>query len=311
MAYESYGSVSTGAMSSSDEEEDQTLVLLEQQRVKPTKEKIHYELSFAFQLMSATVWASMSIWGTWITVYYSKSAMFHWDGFNIAFPDMYTPGYNVASLAIALHLIGAAFMALVGAFQLVKFIRKRYTVFHRWSGRLYIAASIIASLGGLGFIFFKGSYGGRPADYAFATYGFIFLLSGILTYHYARQRDFDRHKLWAWRLYSLSLAGWMYRVDYYYWMVVFGIGPDSWLHNEAFQGAIDYWINWAFYVPNLIVVEIVYRWGENATLPSKLARALDTLYYVVFLVTVIFTIHAFLQLWMPSVLGFYKPGWIL
>lgn len=275
-------------------------------------DKSTYDLSLAFRLMSGTVWASMSLWGVWISVYYGKSALcFDWDAFNIAFPDMHKTGYNVAFVSIAVHLIGAAYMALAGAFQLVKYVRKRYIVVHKWVGRLYIVASLVTSLGGLGLIFFRGSSGGRPADYAFATYGFIFLISGILTYYYVKQKDISRHKLWAWRLYSLSLAGWMYRADYYWWMVSFGIGEDSWLHNESFQGAIDYWINWAFYVPNLLVVEIVYRWGENTTLPTFWSRVLDVSYYVVFVMTAIFTIHAFMQLWMPSILGFYQSGWII
>jgi hypothetical protein len=187
-------------------------------------------------------------------------------------------------------------MALAGSFQLVKYIRKTHPAFHRWVGRVYIVSTLIASIGGLVFIFNKGDYGGRPADYAFATYGFIFLLSGIMAFYYAYTKQFVRHKLWAWRLYSLSLAAWLYRFDYYCWMQLFGKGEDSWIHSENFQGPIDKYINWAFYAPNLIVVEIIFRWGENATLPSPWARVLD---------------HAFCQLWLPSILGTYKSSWIL
>jgi hypothetical protein len=275
------------------------------------KERPTYELSFAFQLMSGFVWASMSVWGVWISVYYTICAISDWKKFNIAFPDLYTPDFPVASFAICFHLIGAAFMALAGAFQLVKYIRKTYPVFHRWVGRIYIMSSMIASIGGLVFIFAKGDYGGRPADYAFATYGFIFLLCGIMAYYRAIRKQFVHHKLWAWRLYSLSLAAWMYRFDYYWWMELFGIGTNSWIHSESFQGPIDKYINWAFYVPNLIVVEIIFRWGENATLPTFLARVLDVSYYIIFVMAVIYTAHAFFQLWLPSILGTYDSGWIL
>ena len=277
----------------------------------PPKEKATYDLSFAFQLMSGTVWASFSLWGVWISIYYAKAALFDYEKFNIVFHDLYTPEFPAASFAICFHLVGAAYMALAGAFQLVKYIRKVYPVYHRWVGRLYILASMIASIGGLFFILTKGDEGGRPADYAFATYGVIFLCSGGFTYYHAKQRDFVRHKLWAWRLYALSLASWMYRFDYYWWMVLFGVGENSWLHQENYLGLADMWINWAFYLPNLIVVEIVFRWGENATLPSAWARVLDVCYYVVFGMTVIYTIHAFLQLWLPSALGYYESGWIM
>lgn len=211
---------------------------------KPTKEKSTYDLTFAFQLMSGFVWASMSIWGVWISVYYSIAALTDWNKFNIVFPDLYTPDRPLASFAICFHLVGAAFMAMAGAFQLVKYIRKEHPVFHRWVGRLYIVSSLIASIGALIFIFTKGDYGGKPADYAFGTYGIIFLTSGTMTYYYAYRREFLWHKLWAWRLYSLSLAAWMYRFDYYWWELLFGKGEDSWLHSENFQAGFDIWINW-------------------------------------------------------------------
>jgi Predicted membrane protein (DUF2306) len=121
------------------------------------KEKPTYDLTFAFQLMSGFVSCSMSIWGVWIAIFYGKAALYDWDQFNIVFPDLYTPEYPVASFAIAFHLIGAAFMAFAGAFQLIKYIRKVHPVFHRWVGRLYILSSLIASISALIFIFNKGT----------------------------------------------------------------------------------------------------------------------------------------------------------
>lgn len=276
----------------------------------PKEESPFYVLSKAFKILSATVWFSMSVWGIWISIFYTKAAAFNWNNFNIVFPDMYTKESPVASFAIAFHLIGAAFMAVAGAFQLVKYIRKTYPVFHRWVGRIYIVSSLIASIGGLVFIFAKGSYGGRQADYAFATYGFIFLACGILTFRYAIKRDFRLHKLWAWRLYSLALASWMYRFDYYLWKVLAG-HYNTWLSYPNFQGPFDKFENWAFYVPNLIVVEIVFRWGESNDLPTKWARILDACYYITFVVVVVYTIQAFFQLWLPSIIGTYQGGWII
>jgi Predicted membrane protein (DUF2306) len=143
-----------------------------EEEIPPTvtnKEPDTYNLSFVFSLLSGTVWFSMFLWGIWIATFYSLAiANRNWHNFNIIFPDMWVDEYPVASIAISIHLIGAVFMSLAGAFQLVKYIRKHYAVFHRWVGRLYVAASIIASCGGLVFIFNKGSYGGREADVAFA-----------------------------------------------------------------------------------------------------------------------------------------------
>jgi hypothetical protein len=241
----SYGSIS------SDDVETAKLVAGTSGTKKQEQESSTYNLSFPFQLLGGVVWFSFSLWGVWIAAFYGSSGLTDWNKMNIIFPDMYSPAYPTASIGIGIHLIGAAYMAMAGAFQLVKYIRKHYPAFHRWVGRGYILASMIASLGALTFIFTKGDYGGRPADYAFATYGITFFISGVMTYYFARQRNWTNHRLWAWRLYSLSLAAWIYRFDYHYWLAFFGDGDFdggmTWLHGEDFQGVYDLFINWAFW----------------------------------------------------------------
>lgn len=304
--YHQYGAVPTSSHDA-DLEDATTAALTEKPKLNKT-----YNLSFAFSLMSGTVWCSMSMWGAWIAIFYGKAAIIDWNLFNTVDYDLYTPDHPWASLAICVHLMGAAYMALAGAFQLVKYIRVQYPAWHRWVGRFYILACFIACTGALFFIVTKGGYGGRAADRAFGVYGILFLYSGLATYYYAAvAKDYTTHKLWAWRLYALSLSGWIYRFDYYWWMVFFGIGQTSWLHDNAFQGFIDLVLNWAFFVPSLIVVEIVFRWGENRALPTVWARVLNVCYYIIFVMTVIFTIHGLIQLRIPSIMGTYESGWIM
>eukprot|EP00977_Amphora_coffeiformis_P023476 scaffold13457_cov306-Amphora_coffeaeformis.AAC.1 len=306
-----------GNGTSSSSEMDHLLVSNNENNNKtlPTKtnEKATYELSFPFQVMSGFVWLSMFLWGVWIATFYSMAVMFDYNKLNIVFPDLWTPSHPLASWSMIIHFIGAFYMSCAGAVQLVKYIRKTYPAVHRWIGRLYIIASLIASTGGLIFCLTKGSYGGKQADYAFVTYGFIFLISGCMCYYRALRKEFQYHKLWAWRLYSLSLAAWLYRFDYYLWMLFFGKGENSWLHHENYTGLYDYFINWGFYVPGLIVVEIVYRWGETATLSSFTARLLDVMYGCIFVLAVVFTCHAAVQLWIPSIFNYYdyEHGWIM
>jgi hypothetical protein len=84
-------------------------------RPPPKKEKSTYELTWAFKILSASVWASFSIWGCWIAVYYgSAGARRDWNAFNIVFPDLYSPEFSTAALGIGIHFFGAAFMAIAG-----------------------------------------------------------------------------------------------------------------------------------------------------------------------------------------------------
>lgn len=188
-----------------------------------TKDPDTYNLSFAFSLMSGTVWFSMFLWGAWIATFYSMAlANRNWDSFNIISP-LWDGNSLIAAIAISVHFMGAAFMSLAGAFQLIKFIRKHYAILHRWVGRLYIVASFFVSCGGLTFIVTKGSSGGRESDIAFGVYGLCFLCCCFPCYYSAAvAKDFSAHKLWAWRLYSLALSAWIYRVEYVFWLLGFG-----------------------------------------------------------------------------------------
>ena len=76
------------------------------------KEKNTYDLSFPFQLMSATVWVSMTIWGLWIAIFYGKAALYDGNLFNTVDPDMYEPEKDPwSTFAVCFHLVGAAYVS--------------------------------------------------------------------------------------------------------------------------------------------------------------------------------------------------------
>src|SRR5450432_2146326 len=47
------------------------------------------------------------------------------------------------------HMTVAPFALLLGPFQFIPRIRAKYPRFHRWSGRIYVAACIVAGIGAL------------------------------------------------------------------------------------------------------------------------------------------------------------------
>ena len=58
----------------------------------------------------------------------------------------YVPGDKVGNLAIILHVGSAVVLMLSGAVQLVPMVRKRFPVFHRWNGRVYMLTAVTLSV---------------------------------------------------------------------------------------------------------------------------------------------------------------------
>lgn len=141
---------------------------------------------------------------------------------------------------------------ILGCIQLVDSVRSNYPSIHRFIGRLYVFASIAAAIGGLVFIFTKGTIGGLIMDIGFIGYGILTFITAIATIYFARAQNFDQHRAWAIRLFALAIGSWLYRMDYGFWFMV----TDRLGHNSEFTGAFDYFMDFFFYLPNLLVAEI-------------------------------------------------------
>ena len=164
-----------------------------------------------------------------------------------------------ANLAIFAHMILGGIVSLLVPFQLVHSLRRRFPMLHRWSGRIIAAAAIVTAIGGLTYILMRGTIGGPAMDLGFALYGGLTLLAGYQTWQLARKRDYARHRDWALRFFWLAIGSWLYRVLYGLWYLATGglwSAPD-------FSGAFDLVLNFAFYLPFLIGLEIYLRAVEK------------------------------------------------
>lgn len=154
----------------------------------------------------------------------------------------------------------------IGIIQLIPYFRKtqKRLRIHRWNGRIYILGAILASIGGLLYTFTRGTYGGISMDITFAIYGVLFLISSVLTIYYARKGLINRHKRWAVRTFALGIGSLLYRL---YVLPLFATAFGT--HKTPDQEARDremLYLNiaaWLFYIPNLLVAEIVIylSWG--------------------------------------------------
>ncbi len=252
---------------------------------------------FTGVMLVALVWVSAGLFGLYMLAFYAAD----WYGnklenWNNILPGLYQKERPVATIGIGLHFATGGVILVLGSIQLIKSIRVRFPAFHRWVGRLYVAASVVAAVGGLLFILLRGTIGGTVMDVGFGLYGVLMLLAAVQTMRHARAGRVDLHRAWALRLYALAIGSWLFRMEHGFWYALSG----HYGHTPQFTGGFDKLMAFFFYLPNLLVAEIFIRTGRRKTSKAfNLLAAFGMLLLVAFLGvgTYIFT----KLLWGPAI----------
>ena len=256
-------------------------------------------LHWSGMALMATVWISAILFGLYILAFYVAALT---DGdlsrWNRVLPGLYEEGKPAATIGIGLHFAAGAIILILGSIQLLEGVRNRYPTLHRWIGRLYIIASILTAVGGLTFIAINGTIGGTVMDIGFGLYGILMLLAAVETFRHAKAGRIEIHNAWAWRLYALAIGSWLYRMDYGFWLLL----ADGAGHTSDFQGLFDQIMAFFFYIPNLIIVEILIRARNIAS--SSMIKMVASIVFILatgFLLigTYFFTVHQ----WGPAILS--------
>ncbi|ACY18986.1 DUF2306 domain-containing protein [Haliangium ochraceum] len=209
----------------------------------------------------ATVWLSATLFGLYILAFYAAALldgdMASWNG---VLPGLYRADRGTATVGIGLHFAAGGVILLLGCIQLVSALRVRYPAVHRWLGRVYAIAALLTGVGGLIFIAVSGTIGGAVMDLGFSIYGVLMVLAAIETVRHARAGRMERHRAWALRLFALAIGSWLYRMDYGFWALL----ADNAGHTRDFRGPFDRVMAFFFYVPNLILVEVLIRARRDA-----------------------------------------------
>ncbi|MCG8326147.1 MAG: DUF2306 domain-containing protein [Chitinophagales bacterium] len=263
-----------------------------------TSKKWDNAMHWAAQVLVVTVWGSAFLFGLYILAFYFIALL---EGntaqWNEILPGLYDSNTRGATLGIGLHFATGGIILMLGCIQLVERIRIKYPAIHRWLGRLYVISALGAAIGGLVFIFIKGTIGGLIMDIGFAGYGVLMFLAAIATLHYARSGKFELHRAWAIRLFALAIGSWLYRMDYGFWFLF----TDGLGHTSNFTGPFDYFMDFFFYLPNLLVAEVFIGRYEFAR--TKLAKGIATLGLSVATLFLLLATYFFTKkFWGPAIL---------
>jgi len=241
---------------------------------------------------------SLALFGFYIFIFYAGAVFTNQlDSWNEGLSGLFlSPRYG-GSVCIGIHFAMGTVILLLGCVQLVSSLRALYPSVHRWLGRIYVTACVLTGAGGLGFIMANGTIGGPAMDAGFALYGVLFIICPLQAVRYARSRapgQLQLHRAWALRTFSLAVASWLYRMYYGFWILLTnGAG-----HTDTFDGPFDGFMDFFFYIPNLILVEVYLRAHAKQTTGIRVAAAV--LLALASLFVVVGTYAFMSDIWVPG-----------
>jgi len=246
-------------------------------------EFVDFAYRWSIRTLTTVTWVSAALFAIYICAFFGGALLAGGGArWNMALPGLYDTRSPVATGAIAAHFLAGAAILVLGPVQLISGVRHRFPALHRWVGRGYLIAAGLAGLGGLAFIFQKGTIGGLLMDVGFGLYGLLVVLCAVQTYAHARAGRYDQHRAWAIRLFALAVGSWLYRMEYGIWLSL--AGRVGGLQN--FKEYFDAIMVFAFYIPNLFVAEILIRFpersrGNNAKLGATALLSLASIFVVI------------------------------
>lgn len=104
-----------------------------------------------------------------------------------------------------LHVVPGALFLSLGLLQFSSRIRNRYIRFHRWSGRVLMAAAVVSGMAGLYFGVVIPAAGFGEAS-VIALVGAFLIVAVVRGYLAIRRGDAARHREWMIRLFAACIA---------------------------------------------------------------------------------------------------------
>lgn len=120
-------------------------------------------------------------------------------------PDSFEAPFVERPLLTFVHLVPALVFVLAGPLQFIRQVRRRWPVWHRWVGRVFLAAGVLMAYSSIHLVLNR-AFGG-PSEAA-ATVIFAGVLLGCLgtAFAHIRNRRIREHREWMIRSFVIGIA---------------------------------------------------------------------------------------------------------
>jgi hypothetical protein len=208
--------------------------------------------------------------------------------------DGYVAADGPGNLMFAGHVALAGALTFGGLIQLVPVLRRRARTLHRWTGRVFLVAAIVAAVGGLWLVWVRGTQAGLPEALGISLNAVLILLCAGMAWRAALNRDFAAHEAWAFRTFLVVNGVWFLRVGMaVYGAITFGVLRLEDLHMEV---VFPIWSFGSYLMP-LALYEL-YRGVKRGSSPLG-KGAMTGLLVVLSLATLVGSAGAFMMIWLP------------
>jgi uncharacterized membrane protein len=151
--------------------------------------------------------------------------------------------YRVAFFA---HVYSSMFVLVAGIIQFSSYVKKRFPIVHKISGRIYVMIILFIS-GPTGLIMGYYGNGGIIAQIAFCLLAVLWIMFTYKGFSAIRSGNVWLHRKWMYRSYALTLSAISLRL--WKWLLIYLFEPKP---MDVYQ--VVAWLGW---VGNLIVAEIM------------------------------------------------------
>ena len=171
-------------------------------------------------------------------------------------PEGYFPEQREVYLRVepflAVHVLSGMLALLVGPFQFLGRIRRRFLRVHRFLGAVYIASA--TALGLTGLVLAPTAYTGLVAVLGFTFLDLAMLFTTWMAVRMVLARRFGDHRRWMIRSFSLILAGVSLRLMTFTYAGLAAAGLTDMTFETAYAG-----ISWLCWIPNFLIALWVTR----------------------------------------------------
>ncbi|MEZ4800610.1 MAG: DUF2306 domain-containing protein [Flavobacteriales bacterium] len=149
-----------------------------------------------------------------------------------------------------LHLFTAIFPLVLGPFQFIPTIRKKYPAFHKRIGKIYLVGSLLGSLSAL-YLGMTIDLEGSILSITLLAITWLFMV--VAAWITARRKNFKSHRLFAIRTYVLALV--------FIFLRLLGDLPQEKLFFYIKSPEIrDATLEWASWIIPLLILELMITW---------------------------------------------------
>jgi hypothetical protein len=142
------------------------------------------------------------------------------------------------------HMLIAPIALLLGPFQFFPGLRAKYPQAHRWSGRVYVTACVVAGTGGLAASPYAS--GGPVAGLGFGILAVLWVGTTLGAWRAAVQRQFALHRLLMRFSYAMTFGAVTLRLQI----------PLGLALGYPTYSAMSVWLAYTSWIPNVIVVAL-------------------------------------------------------